>query len=113
VADLSESTIKGIVQQELSGIKNDLSRINSALSNLEGRMQEVRSIHNDVRQVMPDVARLLQQTKDACAVQAVMYRLAAGVEEVRQQVYKIEQCSTASSLYARQRMQERSERGYA
>ena len=111
MADLNESTIKHIVQQELRGLHQEITQLRRKTESYEAYFRDIHRMQQDLHQMMPDLNRMAQQTRELSGVQHIVQQLKCFIEDIAARTRELERNSDLTTTYISARMRERAERG--
>lgn len=111
MADLNESTIKQIVQQEVRNLSQELVQLRRKVDSYEGYFRDIHCMQRDMHQMMPDIERLLQQTRELAGANQMINQLRVFVEDIACRTRELERGNDLTTAYISARVRERAERG--
>lgn len=111
MADLNESTIKHIVQQELKALQQEIGQLRHKVESYESYFRDIHRMQQEVHQVLPDMERLLQQTRDMANITSALNQMRNFIEDIACRTRELERGSGITTAYISARVRERAERG--
>lgn len=111
MADLNESTIKGIVQHEMRGLHQEINQLRHKVDSYETYFRDIHRMQQDMHRMIPDMDRLLQQTRELSGVQQVVQQLRVFIEDIAMRTRELEKGNDLTTAYISARVRERAERG--
>lgn len=109
MATLTESSIRGIVRDELRDVKHEVERLRSSLAVSEQKLNELHSIQAGIARMAPEIQQLVVMAKLLPDERRALGRIQSGLEDIRSRLNSIERSVAYASSYAAIRLKERSD----